>query len=219
VVCLEKEDEMRKRDVVWCAGLSVVLALAGCRKAEETGVDEHGAEATPTPEVAMEEPQIVAAQLSGPGGVSGVVTFTEQAGGGIQVVTRVEGASPGQHGLHLHQGGSCDGPDFQSAGDHFNPTNAPHGGPDSAQHHAGDFGNIEIAADGTGTSDVTSAMLAVEGANGVLGHAVILHQEEDDLTSQPSGNAGARVACGVVERVAADTAPVSSPTVAPEGAI
>ena len=216
---------MRNRSVLGCVGLSVVLALAGCdRGEEEAGVEEeYGsgvAEATPTPEGPAMEPEIVAAQLAGPSGVAGVVTFTEQAGGGVQVVTRVQGAVPGPHGLHLHQGSSCDGPDFQSAGDHFNPTGASHGGPDSPQHHAGDLGNLEVAADGTGTADVNAGMLTIEGPSGVIGHAVILHEKADDLTTQPSGASGARVACGVVERVAANAAPVqASPTAAPEGAI
>ena len=212
---------MRERDVLWGVGLSVVLALGGCGRGEEPAAEEPGygtAEATPTPEVALEEPQIVAAQLAGPSGVNGVVTFTEQPGGGVQVVTRVQGATAGPHGLHLHQGASCDGPDFQSAGDHFNPAGVPHGAPSAAQHHAGDFGNIESGADGTGNSDVTSDVLTIEGANGAIGHAVILHEKADDLTTQPSGNAGARVACGVVERVAANAAPVEA-TPAPAGAI
>jgi Cu-Zn family superoxide dismutase len=215
---------MRNRTVLGCVGLSLVLALAGCDRDDEAGVEDDGygtvAEATPTPEGPVVEPEIVAAQLSGPGGVAGVVTFTEQPGGGVQVVTRVQGATAGPHGLHLHQGASCDGPDFQSAGDHFNPTSASHGGPDSPQRHAGDFGNVEVGADGTGTADVVAQTLNIEGPNGAIGHAVILHAQADDLTTQPSGNSGARVACGVVERVSANAAPVqASPTVAPEGAI
>jgi Cu-Zn family superoxide dismutase len=212
---------MRDRDVLWGVGLAVVLALGGCGRGEEPATEETGygaAEATPTPEMALEEPQIVAAQLAGPTGVAGVVTFTEQPGGGVQVVARVQGAAPGTHGLHLHEGTSCDGPDFQSAGGHFNPTSVAHGGPAAAEHHAGDFGNIEIGADGTGNSDVTSTVLTLEGTNGAIGHAVILHEKADDLTTQPTGNAGGRVACGVVERVAANAAPVE-PTAAPEGAI
>ncbi|HXT21625.1 MAG TPA: superoxide dismutase family protein, partial [Thermoanaerobaculia bacterium] len=154
-------------------------------------------EATPEPTVTND---IAGAQLSGPGGASGVVTFTQEAGG-VHVVARVQGAKQGPHGFHLHAGGVCDG-DFKSAGDHFNPTNAPHGGPTSPQHHAGDWGNVDVGADGTGNLDIVTSELTLGGggANDAIGKAVILHEGKDDLTTQPSGNSGARIACGVVQR-------------------
>jgi Cu-Zn family superoxide dismutase len=144
---------------------------------------------------------IAAAQLSGPGGASGLVTFTQEPSG-VHVVARVEGAPAGTHGFHLHAGGSCEGPSFDSAGSHFDPTGAKHGAPDAAEHHAGDFGNVEVAADGTGHLDVTTSMLTLGdgGANDALGKALILHGGKDDLTTQPSGNSGPRIACGVVQR-------------------
>ena len=220
---------MRNRTVLACVGLSVVLVLAGCDREEEAGVEEEGygapvGEATPTPAGPVVEPEIVAAQISGPGGVTGVVTFTEQPGSGVQVVARVQGAPAGTHGLHLHEGSACDAPDFQTAGGHFNPTGSPHGGPASPQRHAGDFGNVEVGDDGTGTADVTSPTLTIDGPSGAMGHAVVLHAQADDLTTQPTGNSGGRIACGVVERVPANAAPVEatpSPaaTAAPGGAI
>jgi Cu-Zn family superoxide dismutase len=213
---------MRKRSVLWCVGLTAALALTACGRPAEEAMEP---EATATPAIdATPAPRMAAAQLSGPAGVSGVVNFTEVPGG-IQVVTRVEGASPGQHGLHVHEVGACDGPDFQSAGGHFNPTGAPHAGPMATPRHAGDLGNIEIAADGTGSADLTTDLLTLdEGANSVLGKSVIVHAGADDLTTQPTGDSGSRVACGLVERVEGEVdsgtlEPAVTPTAAPEAAI
>lgn len=201
---------MSKRSAVWGALLLAgALVFPACQKKESS---EYGAEATATPAgeastgiaEATPEPsltsQVAGAQLSGPGGVDGVITFTQQPGG-VHVVARIEHATPGKHGFHLHAGGTCDAPGFKGAGDHFNPTSTSHGAPDADPHHAGDFGNIEVGADGVGNLDVTSSMLSVgEGANDVIGKAVILHKGEDDLKTQPSGNSGDRIACGVVAK-------------------
>ncbi len=128
----------------------------------------------------------------------GSVTFS-QTGDTVTITARVEGATPGKHGLHLHELGDCSAEDFTSTGGHFNPTDAPHGGPDDDVRHAGDFGNIEVGEDFIGQLELTSDMITVaEGPNSVVGRAVILHEGEDDLKSQPTGAAGGRIACGVV---------------------
>jgi Cu-Zn family superoxide dismutase len=132
--------------------------------------------------------------------VTGTATFTELASGGVKVVVHVEKAPPGTHGLHIHEKGDCSDPEAKSAGGHFNPTNMPHAGPMDGQHHAGDLGNIEIKADGTGDLEITSTMLTVKpGASSVVGRAVIFHEKADDLKTQPTGNAGGRLACGVIQ--------------------
>jgi len=140
-------------------------------------------------------------------GFSGRVIFY-QAGSQVRVVADVTGVSPpGDHGFHVHENGKCErdpGKDFASAGGHFNPAGTPHACPDAASHHAGDLGNIVINADGTGHVDVTTSALSLSGASSVVGRAVILHAAPDDCTTQPTGNAGGRLACGVIAASGAD---------------
>jgi superoxide dismutase, Cu-Zn family len=138
---------------------------------------------------------------SGP--VKGRVTFTEEAQG-VRVVANISGLTPGKHGFHIHEKGDCSAPDFTSAGAHWNPTAAKHGAPGQGQdHHHGDFGNLEADPQGNAKIDRVFQWLTFTGTNSFVGKAVIVHANPDDLTSQPAGNAGARIACGVIEKTAA----------------
>jgi Cu-Zn family superoxide dismutase len=112
----------------------------------------------------------------------------------------VSGATPGKHGAHIHENGDCSAPDATSAGGHWNPSGMDHGAPGASPHHAGDLGNLTVGEDGKGTLTLSSAewQLDTGAANDVLGKAVVIHAAEDDLTTQPAGNSGARVACGVI---------------------
>lgn len=129
--------------------------------------------------------------------VAGKVTLTKVEGG-IKVSAHVTGLKPGAHGFHIHEFGDCTAPDGASAGGHFNPAGAPHAGPKDAHRHAGDLGNIEANAEGAATLEYVDAGIAFDGAESVLGRGVIVHANPDDFKTQPTGNAGGRVACGVI---------------------
>lgn len=127
----------------------------------------------------------------------GTVSFRE-TDGGIRVEARLTGLSPGPHGFHVHAKGDCSAPDATSAGGHYNPEDVEHGAPDDSTHHVGDLGNIEADDTGRAMLDREFRSLSLSGENGIVGKAVIVHSGEDDLQSQPTGDAGARVACGVI---------------------
>jgi len=132
--------------------------------------------------------------------VSGTVTLSEKDGK-VEVEVDLKGLRPGDHGFHIHEKGDCSSPDALSAGGHFNPDKKEHGAPDAPAHHAGDLGNLTVGADGTVKTTVTVDFLTLGDApNSAVGKAVIVHEKPDDLKSQPVGNAGGRVACGVVEK-------------------
>jgi Cu-Zn family superoxide dismutase len=129
--------------------------------------------------------------------VSGTVIFTKVEGG-VKIVADVTGLTPGQHGFHIHEFGDCSAPDATSAGGHFNPHHTQHGSPDAAARHAGDFGNLEADASGKAHYERVDTTISLDGADSIVGHGVIVHEKADDLKTQPTGNAGARVACGVI---------------------
>ena len=128
--------------------------------------------------------------------VAGTVTFTK-SGDTVQVVADITGLTPGKHAFHIHEFGDCSAADAASAGSHFNPMKKQHGAPDAAERHAGDLGNIEADKTGKAHLELKDNMLMFSGENSILGRAVIVHEKVDDW-SQPTGNAGGRVACGVV---------------------
>jgi len=130
--------------------------------------------------------------------VSGKVTFIEVADG-VQVQAEITGLTPGNHGFHVHEFGDCSATDATSAGAHFNPTNKPHAGPDAAERHVGDMGNIEADASGTARLDYVDHHISLTNdKQSVIGRSVVVHAKADDLKSQPAGDSGARVACGVI---------------------
>ena len=129
--------------------------------------------------------------------VSGTVSFTKVQTG-VRIVADVTGLTPGAHGFHVHEFGDCTARDASSAGDHFNPFRVLHGPPDYPTSHAGDLGNLVADASGRAHYDWTDPTLLLDGPNSIIGRAVIVHERADDLKTQPSGNAGRRVACGVI---------------------
>ena len=129
--------------------------------------------------------------------VNGTVYFSRTKNG-VKVEADIMGLSAGKHGFHIHEFGACTAPDGTSAGGHFNPENQPHAGPDQPERHVGDLGNVEADNSGNAHYERTDTHLKFDGRDSIIGRGVIVHAGEDDLVSQPSGNAGARVACGVV---------------------
>lgn len=132
----------------------------------------------------------------------GTATLTEKDSG-VSIHLEAENLPPGTHGFHIHEAGVCEPPTFESAGSHYNPTGAKHGFDDPEGPHAGDLENIVVSEDGTVNVEVIADMVTLErGAENTLytdeGTSLIIHSDADDYISQPSGNAGDRIACGVI---------------------
>jgi len=128
--------------------------------------------------------------------VTGLVTFTK-VGDEVQVVADIQNLKPGKHGFHIHEKGDCSAADAASAGAHFNPTQKHHGGPMTPDHHTGDLGNLEADASGKAHLD-WKGKLSLSGKDSIIGKSVVVHEKEDDLKTDPSGNSGARIACGAI---------------------
>ena len=125
---------------------------------------------------------------------------------GVQVVLSASGLPAGVHGVHIHQTGQCDAPDFTSAGGHFNPTSRQHGFENPAGAHAGDLPNITVDANGRGTLNGVARGVTMAGGEASSlrksgGTALVVHATADDYRTDPSGNSGARIACGVIPPV------------------
>ncbi|HLO64351.1 MAG TPA: superoxide dismutase family protein [Azonexus sp.] len=129
--------------------------------------------------------------------VSGKVTFTEM-NGRLRVDAQVAGLTPGEHGFHVHEAGDCSAPDASSAKGHFNPAGKAHGHHASPEHHGGDMPNLVANANGEARFSGEIDGLSLNGRTGVMGRSIVIHADPDDYKSQPAGNSGKRVACGVI---------------------
>jgi superoxide dismutase, Cu-Zn family len=129
----------------------------------------------------------------------GLIKLTRD-GEGVRLEGTVTGLEPGAHGFHIHEKGDCSAPDASSAGDHFEPADDPHGAPEDPpdQHHLGDFGNITAGENGDTQVNITDPELRMSGPDSIIGKAIVVHAGRDDLESQPSGDSGARIGCGVI---------------------
>ena len=127
-----------------------------------------------------------------------------ESGGVVHVSVEVQGLPPGRHGIHVHSVGKCDPPDFMTSASHFNPTGKKHGLKSPEGAHLGDMPNLEVGPDGKGKGHFTLGGVTLgEGANGLFGPsgtAVVVHEKVDDEATDPGGNSGGRIACGVVVR-------------------
>lgn len=169
----------------------LTLGLAACGSPEPT--DEPDAEAT----AAAEEPREAVAELrTAEGEPAGRATATA-LGEAVTISLAVENLPPGEHGVHVHMTGQCNAPTFESAGAHWNPTQQTHGLEDPPGQHAGDMPNLTVAEDGTGTLDYQLAGGTFSGLMDADGAAFVVHAMPDDQMTDPSGNSGDRIACGV----------------------
>lgn len=188
------------------AGAILAFALAGCASPSSPVIDaETPADTTTTSEtaatgtpIATSPTKAIAVLYPTKGSdVKGTVTFTK-VDEGLRIEADLSGLTPGEHGFHVHENGDCTANDGSSAGGHFNPEDMNHGAPGTTPRHVGDFGNITADADGNAHYERVDSEATLSGDDSVIGRAVIVHAHADDLTSQPSGDAGSREACGVV---------------------
>ena len=181
------------------------LALGACsREAEVPGGDNLAIEPTAEDISNATGNDIGAAQnitfASGDGAPLGSVMVSEGAGG-VTLMIEAIGMPEGVHGIHLHEKGLCDGPKFESAGAHWNPTSKQHGRDNPAGAHMGDLANITIPASGAASTSVKVAGAMMGGAGGIIdvdGTALVVHADPDDYKTDPSGNSGDRIACAVI---------------------
>ena len=138
------------------------------------------------------------------GTIIGLATFTQGSSGPVHITVSVSGLMPGLHGIHIHDKGICIGPSFTSAGGHYNPLGKEHGFLNPKGPHAGDLPNLEVGADGKGNMNVTTKLVTLSPGPTTLFTAnstsLVIHAGPDDLITDPAGNSGARIACGVIEK-------------------
>lgn len=183
----------------------VGLLLASCGGERAPAAGDGGAAATDSPGAVDTARGAGAAEASAPmrdpsGRDLGTLTLADGAQG-ITVRGSLTGLPPGEHGFHLHATGRCDAPSFESAGGHWNPTDSQHGTQAQGGPHLGDMPNITVGEDSSVTVDATTPGGTLRGENALLdadGAAVMVHAKPDDYRSQPSGDAGDRIACGIV---------------------
>lgn len=180
---------MRTMSAIHIAAFAAASILAGCTSASDS-TSATGAAAGKTVKVSLAPTQGHSAK--------GELTLAS-AGTGVRITGTVDGLTPGsEHGFHIHEKGDCSAPDASSAGGHFNPASVPHGNPGVGAHHAGDIRNLVADGSGSAKVDVIVEGVSIGGQNDVLGKAVVVHESPDDYASQPAGNSGARIACGVI---------------------
>lgn len=181
---------------------AIPVLLAGCGEPDrstQAANDMAGPtqDATPTGNNMAATAQRVVAPLQTAEGAAAGQAVATPADGGVMLALRVEGLPPGQHGAHVHTTGRCDAPSFESAGGHWNPTNAQHGLEDPAGQHAGDMPNLVVGQDGRGTLSYQLQGATFDGLLEGDGSAMMIHAGPDDQRTDPSGDSGSRIACGV----------------------
>ena len=192
---------------------SVLVAAAvmvGCARKEATPAPQETPSTTASSQPAMTPPPNDAGAagtahradlVPGQGGTVAGALDLVVSDGAVAMTGLVSGLKPGsRHGFHLHEKGDCSSPDFKSAGEHFNPTLQQHGDPSTPPHHLGDIPNLEVDEMGKApvNARIEGVTLGDRGPNDLVGRAVVVHADADDYKTQPSGNSGDRIACGVI---------------------
>jgi superoxide dismutase, Cu-Zn family len=193
---------MMRRTFPIAAALAASLVFIGCAPERQSTPDP----ATPGEQAQQGTDALTAvAQLDSRSGSSmtGMAVFT-QDGDQVTLVVEIEGGGEaGSRGIHIHEVGDCSADDASSAGPHWNPSDESHGAlGHSGEAHHGDIGNIRIGDDGRGRLEFTTDRWTIggDGDNNIVGRSLVIHAGEDDLTTQPSGNSGDRVACGAIQQ-------------------
>ena len=185
------------------------IAFVGCSGGGEQAPDSHGTapaatqQPAATPDTAAPAAPQASAHIESRSGSSltGHATFTEKDGM-VTLELTVQGAPPGELAVHLHEVGDCSAADGSSAGPHWNPGAAEHGRWGAAPFHLGDVGNLQVGPDGTGSMTLTTDLWSIRNGDAgrdVVGRSVVVHEKADDFKTQPSGAAGGRIGCGVIE--------------------
>jgi len=174
-------------------GWIVALALVstGCRLLPEI------------PYVYPAPPAALARWVDDKGQAVGSAVFSQERGGGVRILVEVVGLAPGDHAVHIHEVGRCEPPAFESAGAHFNPTKAEHGTANPRGPHAGDLPDVTVNTEGKGHMEVTAKLVTLDKKSAATlldadGSAIVIHERADDKRTDPAGNSGARIACGLI---------------------
>lgn len=188
------------RHFLAATALGSAMILAGCNSGADNDAPAPAPETVETEAGAGELPMMARAMLkTADGKDAGMVSATEREDG-IQIEVSATGMPAGEHGIHVHMTGTCEGPKFESAGGHWNPTGAKHGLSNPQGQHHGDMPNLVVASDGSAKMDYAirgarlTEMLDADGA------ALVIHAKADDQMTDPSGNSGDRLACGAFSR-------------------
>ena len=206
VINKQKEESRMQKWIMNGCVVFILLLLGACSmvKEQNNAHENHlkAEEAKETSEVSVEPVKVDLTNTSGK--KVGEATLTE-AKNGVQIKLNAQGLSPGRHGFHIHEIGKCEVPDFKTAGAHFNPFKREHGFKNTKGPHAGDLPNLEVAPNGKVDTEIFASLVTLqEGKPNSLmdmdGSALVIHDKVDDYTTDPSGNSGDRIVCGVVTK-------------------